>query len=405
MPRSISKRINKTKKGKFKKNKKIKKHKKYTRKYKNTKQEKVYNKLKGGKFIEKGTSGCVYKPPLLCVGQTETNPDYVSKVMFKKNATSEYEEYSIINEIDPEYIFHMEEPKLCNEIANVEANNEELSSCKLERDFTIEELSMLEYKYGGLDINNFIQQYKEYSADKSIQDCETDLVSLFLDMENLFIGLVKMNEHQFSHLDIKTKNILVKNDDGKYKFNFIDFGISKPYDLVKKRFLGGTAGYFAWPLEIMFLSRQMIYIVKGNQMKQIERIIKQMYVASMRDIMKKIEGYNIYKDFYNHFASYREIMASKTTRENMYDELVSKIDIFSFGIVLVELWSGILQQNLTMETYTSTTSETNPALYQTIEMIRRLIIDMTRSAFFERKSANECYAIYRAIKDYALSNL
>ena len=50
------------------------------------------NADKGGKVLGSGTYGCIFRPPLLCEGQTERQKGYVTKLMLRKEAKAEYEE-------------------------------------------------------------------------------------------------------------------------------------------------------------------------------------------------------------------------------------------------------------------------------------------------------------------------
>ena len=48
--------------------------------------------MKGGKVLDSGSYGCIFRPPLLCEGQTERQKGYVTKLMLNKEARNEYEE-------------------------------------------------------------------------------------------------------------------------------------------------------------------------------------------------------------------------------------------------------------------------------------------------------------------------
>ena len=48
--------------------------------------------MKGGKVLGSGAYGCIFRPPLLCKGQTERQQGYVSKLMLEIEAEKEYQE-------------------------------------------------------------------------------------------------------------------------------------------------------------------------------------------------------------------------------------------------------------------------------------------------------------------------
>ena len=47
--------------------------------------------MKGGKVIGQGSAGCVFDPPLLCEGETERKPGYVTRDAFQKRLSRRME--------------------------------------------------------------------------------------------------------------------------------------------------------------------------------------------------------------------------------------------------------------------------------------------------------------------------
>ena len=54
--------------------------------------------MKGGKAIASGSYGCVFKPALLCKGDTERKKDYITKVMYHSYADLELKEILVPRE-------------------------------------------------------------------------------------------------------------------------------------------------------------------------------------------------------------------------------------------------------------------------------------------------------------------
>jgi hypothetical protein len=55
--------------------------------------------MKGGKAVASGSAGCVFKPALLCEGDTERKKDYVTKVMYSYNADGELKEMEMVKDV------------------------------------------------------------------------------------------------------------------------------------------------------------------------------------------------------------------------------------------------------------------------------------------------------------------
>ena len=62
-----------------------------------------------------GTFGCIYKPPIKCSNKTRriNYATKIAKLLTKKSADSEYEEYNIVSKIDPKNKYHLGKPVLC----------------------------------------------------------------------------------------------------------------------------------------------------------------------------------------------------------------------------------------------------------------------------------------------------
>ena len=56
-------------------------------------------------------------------------------------------------------------------------------------------------------------------------------LDFMMKLDKLFYGLVQLKNNKLSHLDIKSNNIVIK--DNKSNFKFIDFGLSAEYKNLK----------------------------------------------------------------------------------------------------------------------------------------------------------------------------
>lgn len=53
-------------------------------------------------FVNQGTYGCVYRPPLKCKNKKKTAKNMISKLMVTDEANAEVNEYKILKHIDRE---------------------------------------------------------------------------------------------------------------------------------------------------------------------------------------------------------------------------------------------------------------------------------------------------------------
>ena len=75
---------------------------------------KVVGRQPSPNVIGEGSYGCVHNPPLQCKGQSnDTNPNNVSKLLSKRDADKEMEEYKLISSADKHNEVHIGTPMSC----------------------------------------------------------------------------------------------------------------------------------------------------------------------------------------------------------------------------------------------------------------------------------------------------
>ena len=181
--------------------------------------------MKGGKVIASGGFGCVFKPSLKC--KNGKNYKGVTKLMFKKHAKKEYLEINKIKGIVKKLkkykdYFLIDDIKLCdiNELTNDDLIGLDNCSCLKKYGIDTENINLnlnnfsgLQIPYGGLDIQSYLELYNE----------NKDLIKInILLIKLLKNAIIPMNKLKLYHFDIKSGNVLYKNDSIK----LIDWGLS-----------------------------------------------------------------------------------------------------------------------------------------------------------------------------------
>ena len=77
------------------------------------------NKQFAGKYLAKGTYGCVYKPALKCNSELVRNDGIVSKIMKKSDAVNEVKKETFLKIIDPTEEFTISTNRMC-EVGNID---------------------------------------------------------------------------------------------------------------------------------------------------------------------------------------------------------------------------------------------------------------------------------------------
>lgn len=209
----------------------------------------------GGKVIDSGGFGCVFRPQLRCkksrnnknkiYGDNKYDENGISKVMPKKYAISEYNELvkfiSIIKTI-PNYnhYFIISQITLCrpkyfkpNDL--IDFDKIKCSSLKKKNitskniNSKLRKLYMINMPYGGIDIDKFLKF--NINDIRMVYNFNVKMIDL---LEN---AILKMNKRGLYHGDLKSNNILVSVEDNKKMYvRLIDWGLSGiylPNDILK----------------------------------------------------------------------------------------------------------------------------------------------------------------------------
>jgi serine/threonine protein kinase len=205
---------------------------------------KTYKKSKkrfGGKAVDAGSYGCVFKPAIKCANPPPVSYDSksISKLMYSEDTEAELIEMAKVKKFI-ETIPYKEDYFLLSNTYPCkpsQLNEEDLSTfdkkCRLftKRGITREnvnqnlnQLSLLVMPNGGLNIDKFIQAILELP--------EKDMYPMFINLNKSLIkllanGIVKLNEKGFNHYDIKSGNILM-GEDGHARL--IDWGLAGEND-------------------------------------------------------------------------------------------------------------------------------------------------------------------------------
>lgn len=175
------------------------------------------NKL-GGKILASGGFGCVFSPALKCKNSNKREKNTVSKLMTLKNANEEYNEIKNIRhklvEI-PNYTeyFLIDNYTLCepSKLTKTDLSNFNKCSALKKQNLTqkninhsLDKLLSLNMPYGGVTIEDFVSNSKNYNQFKQLNN---HLIQL---LKN---GIIQMNERNIYHSDIKGSNILLDDQD------------------------------------------------------------------------------------------------------------------------------------------------------------------------------------------------
>ena len=222
-------------------------------------------------YVAEGTYGCVYRPPIKCKNGKKYTTGKVSKLMTRRAAKKEIEEYKFIKTVDKKKQFYPGPPIDC-EVDEIDAAREMTpGECNLfEKDPNINNYKLLIYNDGGYDLDKFTKNHLDgYLASNPRQ--QTDL--FFLNAYNLFEGLRVFLMNDLLHHDIKLQNIVF--DPATYRFNFIDFGLAEKKSVLSLEILNETNHenfHWSYPLEFGFLNYSKDYYLQDITERHLNKV-------------------------------------------------------------------------------------------------------------------------------------
>lgn len=200
----------------------------------------------GGSFVNSGTYGCVFKPPVKCQRKKTSSIilNAAGKIFPDEHSfKEEYAELKKVRKLDPKHLFTVPYLGHCKVNAKDFKPTDETDKCLRHISPTRRIYNQLIYQYGGIDLS----EYYKFPAKHFIYF--EDFVQLFVP---LLEGLRLMGTKKVAHVDIKPENMLI--DTTLPKIYLIDFGLSTPFNLLKYETNFHDHEYPYYPPEFKLLS-------------------------------------------------------------------------------------------------------------------------------------------------------
>lgn len=214
----------------------------------------------------------------------------------------ELAEYTNIDRVDPQNMFHLPTPTKC-EPAPIDPA--EVAGCNADTD-PKDVKALLLMSDGGSDLTAF-DGWK--TIDKS---------AFLLEVIRLFKGVELFVKNGYVHYDIKLANIVLKVSPDGMRLNYIDFGMMKPLEYVKtpdKETLGMWTYY---PLDY--------YVIKQYISPQVSFD----FVVNFQSRVTTVSPQIILADF-------TENKNSMLKPDEMRDRIASRFDSYQLGLALIQL--------------------------------------------------------------------
>jgi serine/threonine protein kinase len=284
---------------------------------------------RGGKYINSGTFGCVFSPPIPCEDSSPPGgKTLVGKVFEFENEAKEEEAYvKTIASIDKTGAFTIKALKTCKIDPKKAQPTDQLGKCEY---ISSRNLQII-YKNGGVDLHTIERDPSKYHV------FFDDMIPHFAP---IFEGLVQLIKHGVMHCDIKPANMLY-NPKTK-KISLIDFGMmSTTSSFLENMLTRFDQSYLYYPPETLYLYR--LYYQKKSK-DDVRFVISSLYTSFGIWIFKDeawrfIESYTpMYNDIELTYKRYTSYKTPQAMIDGETPGIVETFDVFGLGMALMEIY-------------------------------------------------------------------
>lgn len=283
-------------------------------------------------YIASGAYACAFRPYLECTKATsKAYVDGVGKVFYSDNDfDTEVKINNIVNKIDPQHKHTIQMYDTCETKSNYRSTDN-IQKCKTV-DMAHTSFKQIIYRNGGKSLIQHITTTK--GTPKAFE-------KLFKGLLNVLEGLEKVNAAGYVHQDIKPDNILInkifkRNTDDPNAY-IIDFGI-----IEKKENIYMTENTTMLKYDYPYFPPEYKAFVYDKDFNTFLKAFNGNFFYGF-----SINGKNEYiKDSFPMLNIDMKIMAKDafdTLKGSDFSNFTSKVDLYSFGIVLLMcfIWSKI----------------------------------------------------------------
>jgi serine/threonine protein kinase len=287
------------------------------------------SKATSSKVAGEGTYGCVHKPQLNCVGEAPAPSNKLSKLMKDEEATSEFKEYGIMENIDPQRNFYLGSPKMCKVDINL-YNKNSASKCKRLREADAEiinnlsQYTLMIMEDGGDNLEDFAEKAKDWPSSK---ENSQRIEHFWLEAHRALAGVKAFLDYGVVHHDLKPQNLVYNVKTGR--INFIDFGLMTKKETILQQAAASKYGmsiyHWSFPLDTKFLNRKTY-----NTFAKYSTGTREQYIKNVAKNLKGETDSPVYRDCVS-AVKYFLYHSTNVSGELLNREKITETTLKSFG--------------------------------------------------------------------------
>ena len=291
------------------------------------KENKNNDKENDVKLLNQGTYGCIFRPGIECSGKHLTSNSYITKIQkHRQISNNEVLIGKKIQKIAGHEKYYAPILETCDISVRDLKNVEEVKKCDFMKnadEFLDKQYESNKIRYVG---KNTLGDYFTQET-SNISQIETYFRKMINIHETVLTGIMKLNDANIMHFDIKENNIICKNKSGRPIL--IDYGISLDTTNIasvsvdaQNVFFSYTDTYPSWCLDIVMIN----YMVNNSKNAD----IKQKNINAWRDEKASVEST---EEVINKYIENNQGIIDVLTKE---EKAKYKVDMIAYYKPLVE---------------------------------------------------------------------
>lgn len=285
----------------------------------------------GGSFVNAGTYGCAFHPPIACIDTSKNPPDpnvSIGKIFSNiKDSQAELKELKKLKRFDPKFTFTV--PYLGECVTNQQhfKPSDETHKCKDHITPSRVYYSQLMYKYGGVDLSKIY----EPSTISLIYIDELLRIAL-----PVFKGIQRMGVAGYAHVDIKPPNMLIDIHENPKILYLIDFGLLNKLTALKTQFYLHRHFYPYYPPEFKIFNchRTGIYQIRTILQQCLDNFAYFNTLSFIHWISRRWPSYSY--ELQTTIQSFQNI-PFKDFVKDFDNEIAPKVDSYGIAMSLIEV--------------------------------------------------------------------
>lgn len=293
----------------------------------NKNNDKENDKENDVKLLNQGTYGCIFRPGIECSGKHLTSNSYITKIQkHRQISNNEVLIGKKIQKIAGHEKYYAPILETCDISVRDLKNIEEVKKCDFMKnadEFLDKQYESNKIRYVG---KNTLGDYFTQET-SNISQIETYFRKMINIHETVLTGIMKLNDANIMHFDIKENNIICKNKSGRPIL--IDYGISLDTTNIasvsvdaQNVFFSYTDTYPSWCLDIVMIN----YMVNNSKNAD----IKQKNINAWRDEKASVEST---EEVINKYIENNQGIIDVLTKE---EKEKYKVDMIAYYKPLVE---------------------------------------------------------------------